>query len=390
MPVWIAGLIGAVVLVWLVARVSVGNSLLESRPDLAAGAAAWHPGAVLEPLGEALEAGEEINPEMQAAAMAALKRAPLSEEPLLLEARNAIAAGDLDRADRLIRKAHRRNPRSRYALVLLLERQLRNNEIDDAARTMAVLGAVMPNSGGLLLAQMARMAQYPEAEEAIAGVIRAHPALGNQMLEQLARQGAEPDLILRLAGPAVAERDARWQELMLESLVDRGQVARARDLWTRFAGVEAPETVYDPDFRGLPGSTPFNWRFETSSDAVAEIAGGSPGLYVVYYARQDAQLGEQLIMLPPGRYQLSFKAEGDAPGEDGQIAWTISCHPRGNVIGRVPIVGVGAAAKTIAGDFTVPAGCAAQWLRLTGDFAEFPENQQATIRELRVTTAGQS
>jgi hypothetical protein len=385
----IAAALASLILLWLVVRVSIGNALLESRPDLAAGFAPWHPGALLDPLGDALAAGETLEPAAEAAGLDAIDRTPLSEEPLLLAAMKASAAGDRARADRLIEMANRRNPRSRYGLLLLLEQQLRQNRLDDAALTMAVLSRVMPNSGNLLLAELARMAQYRETNEAIIGVIQAHPDLRNRLLEQLARQGADPDLILKLAGPAArpgASGDARWPRMLLDMLVKRGEVGRARGIWTRLTGIEAPEGVYDPDFRGLPGMPPFNWNFDATSEGVAEITNG--GLYAEYYARGDEQLGEQLIMLAPGRYRIGFQADGDASGGDGQLLWTISCHPRGGEIARLPITGVTAAPKTIETEFTVPANCPSQWLRLIGDAAEFPSNQQVTIRQLRISEAG--
>ena len=390
-PLLVVGAVGALILVWLVVRISIGNALLDARPDLAARFAPWHPGTVLEPLDDLLPTGAKLDPEVREAGIAVMDRAPLSEEPLLLAAMQATAAGDLERADRLIETANRRNPRSRYGLLLLLEQQLRQNRLDDAALTMAVLSRVMPNSGNLLLAELARMAQYSQTDEAIVGVIQAHPDLRDRLLEQLARQGADPDLILKMAGPAAApgaSAGARWPRIMLDSLVDRGQVTEAREIWSRLTGVEPPQGVYDPGFTGMPGMAPFNWHFDTSSDGLAEITNG--GLYVEYYARRDERLGGQLITLPPGRYTISFQAEGEASGEDGQIAWSISCHPGGTALAHIPITGVTASPKTISGEFTVPGNCPSQWLRLTGNAAEFPSNQQATISQLQISKAGSS
>ena len=391
-PVLILVSVGALLLAWLVVRISAANALLDARSGAASTFARWHPDVVLRPLGDALQAGGELSDEVTASGLEVLDRAPLSAEPLLLAAREAIERGDTARADRLVLAARRQNPRSRYALILLMEQQLRDRRMDDAALTMAVLSRVMPNSSDLLIAQMARMAQYPEMREATRGVIAEHPEMRGRLLEQLAQQGADADFILALAGPVArngAAGEPRWQRLLLDSLVSRNEVSRAREIWGQLTGTRLPAAgAYDPGFTGMPGPPPFNWSFETSADGVAEISDGAPGLYVEYYARRDVRFGGQLIALPPGRYQLRFEVDGDASGEAGQLSWTISCYPGNRQIGRIPITGVTSGVKAINGMFVVPAGCGSQWLRLNGKSAEFPKSQQATIRDLRITGAG--
>ena len=174
-------------------------------------------------------------------------------------------------------------------------------------------------------------------------------------------------------------------------MVQRGEVREAEAAWRRLTGADPGGRaggVYDRDFAGLPGPPPFNWRLETSGDGFAERTGNA--LHVEYYSRRDAGLASQLMVLAPGRYRMRFTAEGDAEGgEGGRLAWIVSCHPGGRRLVDIVIAGVDFSGKRIAGDFTIPAaGCAGQWLRLVGNSAEFPEDQQVTIRALRIEAAG--
>jgi hypothetical protein len=127
----------------------------------------------------------------------------------------------------------------------------------------------------------------------------------------------------------------------------------------------------------------------TGSAGVAERSPGR-GLEISYYGRERAALASQLIVLGPGRYRLSFRAEGDATGQGSKLAWLVTCNTgAGAQLLEVPLQRVGAAPKAIAAAFTVPAsGCPAQWLRLTGLPGEFPTGQTATISAVQIRPEG--
>jgi hypothetical protein len=379
-------------ILWLVIRVSIANALLGVRPELAAALSPDHPQAVLAIVGDDRQA---VTPSARSDVVyGLLESAPLAEEPLLLAARIADRRGEAERTDRLLDEAIRRNPRSRTGHLLRLDRQLRQNRLEEATVSIAVLSRLLPASQNLLIEELARMSGDPAVRGSIARVIETDHRMRTQLLEALARQGADPDTVFSLAGPIEpgAPGDApRWHTQMLEGLIARGQVAQARQAWGRLAGVEhVPHQVYDQDFAGLPGPPPFNWHFEATSDGFAELARGGLGLYVEYYGRRDAVLGGQLLTLPPGGYRLSFHAEGSAEGEGGRIAWTVTCQRDGSTLARIPITDVKLSPARFSGTFAVPVNCPAQWLRLTGTSGEFSKDQRVTIKEFRIRRAGQS
>lgn len=395
LPLALVALAGALLIGWLIVRYSAVNALLEVDPDLAAGLSGTHPDVRLERAFERLQLTGGPDPATRAAALAAFRHAALSEVPLLIAAREAIAAGDVVRADRLIALASRRNPRSRYARLLELDQHIRLGRTAEAATAMAVLTRSFPDARRLLTGQLARMAVDPASRDAVRRAMAADPQLTAGVLEQLARRGEDPETILALAGdrppPAAGGETPAWQRLMLDNMVERGRVREAQAAWLRLTGADPGGLaggIYDRDFAGLPGPPPFNWQLETGSDGFAERTANS--LHVEYYGRRDARLAGQLLLLPPGRYRLVFTAAGDAEGgEGGRLAWTVHCHPGGNRVAAIVLTGVDFSGKRITGDFVVPErDCPGQWLRLIGNSAEFPKDQQVTIRELRIEGAG--
>ncbi|MDQ4086642.1 MAG: hypothetical protein M3177_01290 [Pseudomonadota bacterium] len=394
LPVVVAALAAALLLGFLIIRYSVANALLQAGPELAAAVSPGHPRVILGHALEELQLSGRITPASAAAAFGAFRRSPLSEVPLLIAGRSAMAAGEEERAERLIEAAIRRNPRSRYGLLLRLEQEVRLGKVAEAAETMAVLTRASPNVGPLLTLQLAGLARDPSTRTAAQNAMRSDPELRRRVLEQLARQGADPEVILSLAGgldpvPAGAE-PPQWQRLLIDGMVERGEVAEAHRVWLRLMRIDpaaARGGIYDRDFAGLPGSPPFNWLLETGSNGFAEPSDG--GLQVQFDARADARLASQLLVLPPGDYRLSFTAEGEASGENGRLSWTVACQPGGRPIVVAEIVGVDGSEKPFRGTFTVPPSrCPGQWLRLVGEDAEFPDDQQVTIRQLRIEGGG--
>lgn len=335
-----------------------------------------------------------VSPATARAATAALADAPLAEEPFLLAGLSALIAERPAEAAPLLEEARRRNPRSRVTRLLLLDRYIRTGDVERAAAEISVLGRLMPAVNRVLVPELAKFATRSDSGPIVARVLRSDPGLQDRVLEHLAANGASPETVLRLAPvdlpPSGPGNTPGWQARLLQGLVDRGEFARARSLWARFAGLGEEalgQGVYDPRFQGRPGPAPFNWAFSGGSAGAADPAKGG-GLQVEYYGRQGAELASQLLMLPPGRYRVAFRASGNTPGTESAVSWRIACHPAGAAIASVPIHKLTYTPRLISGDFTVPRGaCPAQWLRLTGTPSEFPAAHSVTITDFDIRRA---
>ena len=72
----------------------------------------------------------------------------------------------------------------------------------------------------------------------------------------------------------------------------------------------------------------------------------------------------QLLLLPPGRYRFGFQTRSEGGASANDLSWTVVCAPdRRELLERR--IAPQASWKEAFGEFTVPAGCPAQWLNLT-------------------------
>jgi hypothetical protein len=258
---------------------------------------------------------------------------------------------------------------------------------------MAILSRLMPDAQKVFLPELARFARNPRMRDTLRQSLDLDPNLHGLLLHHLASNGADANLVLQMAGarpPAVAEGSPDWRTALVDSLIRKGEFQRARQQWARFSGVSStgvPEGVYDGDFQGLPGLPPFNWSFASSELGAAE-RDRKGALQVEYYGRTRGDLAWQLLMLPPGRYRMSFHAEGDLASPQHRLIWRMQCQKNDLAIMEFPLTNISYAGRRLAGDFTVPPACNAQWLKLVGEPTEFPKIENVLIRNLLIQQIG--
>jgi hypothetical protein len=392
---WIAIALLALVsafLAWQVVQTSAADAFIRTKPVAAAVIAPRDPRVPITlAMLEFQATGGRVRPQARRAAIDALGHAPLADEPYFLAGMEALIEGDEAKAEQLLAEARRRNPRSRYARLILLDRYLRTNKIDKATGEMTALGYLIPDAGQVLTGELARLAQSPATARSLVQALRRNPGPRDDLLEYLAGAGSDPNLILSLAREVPAPRGTApggspWQVKLVAKLVEKGQVDRAYQLWRTFSSPRAPARkvgLYDPELRGQPGMAPFNWYFPTTSAGAAERS--PTGLQVEFYGRDDAELAGQLLTLAPGRYRLSLVAEGAADGESSKLSWKVECLQSKASLGELVLTKIDYSPRRLGGDFTVPAqGCSAQWLRLMGTSSEFTKSQNATMRGLNL------
>lgn len=380
--------IAGIVVAWLCLKTYLPRAFPQ-----AAALAAEDPDMIFKQAGEQLLANEGRLPEetLERVSMA-VRDAPLASEPFVLFAMKALSENDLVRAERLLVEARARNPRNRLARLALIGTYLQTNRVREGSGEVAALVRIMPRANELLVPQLAQLAFSPRTGAAVVEAVGDQPIMAD-VLDRMVQQNAPPDLLLRLAArqpQPVNGNFAPWQTNLLARLVDRGQAARAQELWRRFVGAgENSGLVYDPEFRGLPGPPPFNWQLTVSDVGAAELAAG-PSLELEYFGRKSGPLARQLLMLPPGRYSLEAQVQGSANGQGSRIVMQVTCS-EGAALFNLPLQGQFQTPKTIGGNFFVPArGCGSQWLTFAGEAAEFPNSQRARITGLSLRSGGGS
>jgi hypothetical protein len=385
--------LAALLLAWQVVKTSAVGALIRRSPGAAAAVSINDPRVgIAIGMAEFQVGNGRVSPEGQRRLAAALAHAPLAEEPFVVQGVLAIAGGQADRGLRLLEEAKRRNPRSRVARLVLLDRYLRAKRLPEAGVEISVLNRLIARAGEALVPELARMATEPGTGPVLIGVLAREPGLQQAVFQHLAAGKIDPDQLLRLtraagAAPAAAQP---WQAVLLDRLVAKGDFGRAVQLWRGFTGLPdkgGEKAVYDGSFRGLPGPAPFNWSLSSTANGVAERTNG-PALQIDYYGRADTDLASQLLVLGPGQHRLQFKVQGDAKGDGSRLEWTVTCAAGGGELLRLPITDTTYSPRAMTGTFTVPSGCGAQWLRLKGIAGEVPTGQNAVFSEVAVAAGG--
>jgi hypothetical protein len=381
---------------WWVVKTSAVDATVRGTPALAAAFSPEHPQAQLALASAQLDIGSgRVPAEARRTALAALARAPLSEDPFLIAGMSAIEAGRTREGEALLEEARRRNPRLRPARLFLLDRYLRTNRMDEAGEEIVALRRLVPGVAEALAPQLAQMVRDERTGASLIRLLGRDSGLQQAVLSNLAQNGADPDLILHIASSAPAAAPTpggvAWQRQLLGLLIERGDLVRAVRLWRSFAGLPAgpdDKAVHDGRFEGSPAPAPFNWSLYEGSAGVSERS-RAPALDVQFFGRETVDLASQMLVLRPGRYRLRFRVEGSAKGDDSRLAWRIFCRGNNNApILDLTVRDVTAAPRDMSAEFTVPASCNGQSLRLQGIAGEFPGTQAAAIADLAVVPAG--
>jgi hypothetical protein len=203
-----------------------------------------------------------------------------------------------------------------------------------------------------------------------------------QLLQMLAQTGRPPSS--SESGP------------YLQDVVNQGRYADAYAAWRNLRQVRTTTLVYNGDFASPPDGPPFDWSVADSQGWSAQVdqapgSGTGMALRVRYDGVSAAPPIQELVMLTPGQYQLSFQ-QLDELGDPGQaLNWTVKCAGSGQLIAQqkpssvASPPGDGGAWREVALAFAVPtSGCAAQWLGITAQQGERPETLVRWYRRIAI------
>lgn len=374
----------------LLALHSVRTAAVRAAPE-GAGRTLWpgHPQVqlwqVMTEVGTRARAGQTLTPEMMERVEAIARKAPLAPEPLLIKGALAQLDGRQQHAERLFAEAAHRAPRSEAARYFLAERYLTTGRMPKALVEMAALARLIPGATEQFAPALAQFAQSPGAVPALRGFLRSSPEFEAPVLFELARLGRNADLVLALWSGDRRPTRPDWRERLVAALVEEREFAKAHAVWRRVSGAgETKALLFNPEFRKLPAPPPFNWRL-SSKGGVAGPS-GEGGLDVVYFGREDVTLAEQMMLLGPGRFELSMNLSSGS-GEGSPLRWKVDCLPGGQTLLQLPLEQA-QQPRRVAANFAVPSGCEAQRLRLAGEQPEFPGSVELRIRGLRLKKAG--
>jgi tetratricopeptide (TPR) repeat protein len=379
-----------------VVRTAVATAFIKTDPQIAARTWQGHPrvklALAMEEIGHAAAAGQTAPPETLINAMQAAASGPLLSDPFLIEGASALSRGQSERAAKLFEEARRRNPRSAAARYFLAQYYLQTGRAAQGLEEASALARLVPGAGGALVPALARYAREPGAKPNLQKLFAQDPGLAGQVLLELARDASNARLVMSLAGPgfgAEAGEVPAWQTQLLRSLIGSGEFAQAHALWRRMSGVrEGSRGLFNPQFEKIAAPAPFNWTFGSGKFGVAEPAPAGK-MRVMYYGRDDADFANQLLLLPPGTYELRMQVSWENRSADSSgLSWKLTCSPVGGLLLGLPLEKADRRSGLLNGRFTVPANCPAQQLSLVGVAPELPAAEQVTVSNLWLIGGG--
>jgi hypothetical protein len=311
----------------------------------------------------------------------AAAKEPLAFEPYLVRGVQAAIVGDGRTAQLAFEAAQWRSPRSQAAAYFLAERYFRIGDSKRGLMEVAALARLSRFGAATLSPYVAAYARSPENWPALRAMFRANPDLAKPALVALASNIATVPAVLALADPDEKPDQATWLGPLLNSLVNAGDYARAKAIWTRFTATRDGELIHDAAFSDRTAPPPFNWALTSSTVGMAERQPGGR-LHIVFFGQEDGFLASQLLLLEPGRYRLSLQLIGDRV-RARSLNWSIWCDKA-----PAPIASVTLDVAAGGWTFQVPAGCPAQWIKLSGASGDISQQADVMISALKLEKAG--
>ena len=375
-PILVAGImagLGAVVIAQ-----GVADLTRDSRPAVALQWAPWDAEARLSLARQ--QAGDgELDSAVELAREAAVS-APLESEPFRLLGQVAASRGELAASDRWMALAA---DRSRRDTVAQLWRFGRSYERGDFQASFEAADAILrrrPNLSEQLYPPLAEAAaRSPEAETALTETLRVSPSWRESFLVWAAAE-VDPQLTYRLhSGLRAAGHPPTDREMAayIRRLVADGNYSAAHLAWLQhLPAADQLEVglIFDGGFDRADALPPFGWTFRRAASGLAERAvvvgrddRPSPALYVSYSSSSASHIiAEQLFVLPPGQYTLSFDARFEQ-GDGSRLIWSVTCVDGRELLRSQAPSTRGEPWERISGSFETPRDCGAQ--RLTARVA---------------------
>ena len=366
-----------------VVRNAAVSALAEAKPAAAAKAWSGHPaselGLAMTEIARSSRSRQPVPQWAFAMVASAADKAPLAPEPFLVRGVQANLAGNAAAAQRDFEAAQWRNPRSLPAAFFLADRYFRARDVTNGLREVAALARLSPDGGTAAVPYLVQYATSRANWPALTSLFVSNPPLARPVLMKLAQDIHTVPAALALAGPAEMGNQP-WLVQAVYTLIEAGDYAGARNAWvkTAGAGAQSAELLHDANFRDKSSPPPFNWQLTSSTVGLAERQSGR--LHVLFYGGEDGTLASQLLLLPPGSYRLSLRLAGD-PARAHSLTWALWCDKTAQPLASVTLD----VAAARGWQFQVPAGCQAQWLKLSGVSADVPQPVDISIDGLTLS-----
>ena len=306
-----------------------------------------------------------------------------------LRASQVEASGDKARAARMFALSNAISRRSLPTRLWLIQRSVDRGDVAGALANFDIALRTSEVAPEILFPVLAGATSDPALTGPIARMLDRPSDWRIMFLNHAIDEGGNPAdigrIILEMRDRG-ALSDNQVDQKLVAALVADAEFELARRVHDAYhPTVRNRPLVADPDFSRPGQSFPFGWGLGTDGEAWAarDLVDGRPALLYRSTSSGEGPVATQLLLLPAGQYRIAAKSAGATTDPASPPFWTLTCGERnGRQIALLDQpVQSGRLAST---DFTVPAGCAGQWLALNLRPSEQAGGQSGAIAGVSV------
>jgi hypothetical protein len=361
---------------WLSVAVSGASLTRQLRPDIAltfrpgdAGALAKSAELLLRqtPLSRAsIDAAERLS-------LDALRRDPTMVVAWRSLGMVAAARQQPAEANRIFHFAAILSKRDLPTRLWLIEERVQADDVPGALREYDIALRGSRAAHQLLLPILVSATSSDAILRPLAALLNEMPPWRRAFLDAYAGGGPATGRFLeftRLIFPTMSAEEKGRLALALPGLVERRQFQPAYQLYQLLAAdARQPQVLRNGGFEQANPYPPLDWQLQNGGEfgAETEAAGGQAGHRLRIFAASGTGglAARQLLLLPPGSYEIGAVFGPVEDSRPARINWTIQCATGSGAILLRQDLPARAAAGPSAAAFGVPAAdCSAQWLNL--------------------------
>lgn len=301
--------------------------------------------------------------------------------------------GDAEKARTLLQQSERLSKRDLTAQLILIEDAVNRGDVTAALRHYDIALRTSKRASAILFGPLSSATDDDALIKPLAQLLAKRPPWASFYLLQAASTSPSPR---NMASLIITLQKSGFPviPLALESLT--GRLLQMRDYQTAWAlfltadPTAVRDKIRDPGFQnerriGLP----FDWSFDVSGSASGDVVVDAKGNHMAFNAPvgTGGVVARQMMLLPPGFYELSTIVAENNVGNDSAPMWRLRCADNSRDLAALPLPVVNGTAKRSLINFKVKA-CEAQWLELVLTSTDDPQGVVGSVDRVTISRIG--
>lgn len=391
------GLLSLAVL-WVMVGTTAAAVLARRSPAAAVTLWPWSAAALSERAAEYAaqpELGADRFDQGRALAGRALDASLLSPMAARALGQAAAAARDHAAAERWFALSDTVSRRDLPTRMWLVQDALLHEDLAGAFRHIDIALRTSNSGARVLVPLLVNIAGYPQVARPLGERLALRPVWWSEfatalIAEQPANRSLAP-LIAALRLDVADERERLFASQALSRLVLSQRFADAEALYRTLAPGAPAGVLRNGDFERPFALPPFDWGVQDESRIQRNRRpGGGDNMALYLLPGEPGNYVQQIQMLAPGRYRLSFTAgvDGNRPSTPPAVAVLCAAAQNRQIASAALPQAAGSEGAAGALDFTVPAAdCSGQWIVVMQPQAGNPSGSAAWIDDIRLAPA---